>query len=171
MKLSPLHVLSALSVCAILLPGLPARAQSMSFPQLGAPAPAALFTAAKHDRKCDTGPGHKDPCTEIEFDKIRFTVAWDAQTKNITYLFTDDRHVVTDSQLSVGDTCRVVDSSGKADTVVPYMKWMIDPRWKGTDSNLDRKAVWYAALHKDDFDPHYGDVAGFVQSSYLTLTR
>lgn len=169
MKRSPLVVVFTLSVFSLVLPAATARAQDPTLPRLGTPAPDSVLHAGKHARECDTGPGHKDPCADFEFDKIKFTVAWDAQTKNVTFLFTDDRRVVTDSQLSVGDTCRVIDPSGKPDTVVPYMKWMIDAKWKGTDSNLDSQAIWYAALRKDDFDSHYGDVAGFLQSSYITV--
>jgi hypothetical protein len=169
MRTTPLFALAVLPLCVLVLPAVAAHAQDPTLPKLGAPAPDFVLHSEKHNRVCDTGPGHKDPCAEIEVNKIRFTVAWNAQTREVTYLFTDDRHMVTDTQLSVGDTCRVIDPSGKADTVVPYMKWMIDPKWGGTDSNFDSTAVWYAALHKDDFDSHYGDVAGFVQSSYLQL--
>ena len=171
MKSTSLFAFAALFVCVSLEPLPCARAQQPALPQLGSPAPDFVFHADKKSRQCDTGPGHKDPCAMIEIGNIHFVIAWDAQTKNVTYLFTDDRHMVMDTQLSVGDTCRVIDPSGKADTIVPYMKWEIDPRWKGTDSNVDGKAVWYAALHKDDFDSHYGDIAGFVQSSYITIKQ
>ncbi|MGC2620204.1 MAG: hypothetical protein WA414_14260 [Acidobacteriaceae bacterium] len=170
MKLSPCILLSALSVAACAL-SLPASAQIEHLPQLGAPAPTAVFAAEKHNKVCETGPGHKDPCAEVEIAKIKFTVAWDAQTKDITYLFTDDRRVVTDSQLSVGTTCLVFDPSGKPDATTPYMKWFIDPRLKGNYSPIGESATWYAALHKDGIDPHYGDIVGFVQSSYLTLKK
>jgi hypothetical protein len=30
-------------------------------------------------------------------------------------------------------------------------------------------AVWYAVLHKDSLDHHFGDVVGFVQSRYIQL--
>jgi hypothetical protein len=48
---------------------------------------------------------------------------------------------------------------------------VIDPRWKGVDPKAGDEAVWYAALHKNDFDPHYGDIVGFVQSSYIDLKK
>src|ERR1700735_880028 len=149
MKSSPYFLLSALSIAAFALAS-PAPAQIAHLPQLGAPAPTSVFAAEKHGKVCETGPGHKDPCAEIEIAKIKFTVAWDAQTKAITFIFTDDRRVVTDSQLSVGTTCLVVDSSGKPDPTTPYMKWFIDPRLKGNYAPLGDTATWYAALHKDD---------------------
>ncbi|HEX4006039.1 MAG TPA: hypothetical protein VHX60_07675 [Acidobacteriaceae bacterium] len=171
MKRSPFFVLSALAVCALALPPSPASAQLSSLPQLGAPAPATIFASEKHLKQCETGPGHKDPCAEIELTgtKIKFIVAWDAQTKAITYLFTNDPRVVTDTQLSYGGTCRVVSDSGQPDPATPYMKWVIDPKWKGPDTLLTGKAVWYAAIHKDSFDPTYGDIVGLVQSRYIQL--
>ncbi len=169
MNRSPLAIFIALSACVVLLPARPAHAQLSSLPQLGAPAPDSILSAEKHGKECETAPGHRDPCAEVEIDKVKFTVAWDAQTKAVTWLFTNDRRLLTDSQLAVGNTCSVMQDSGAPDPTVSYMKWLIDPRWKGADPNLTGSAVWYAALHKDDFDPHFGDVVGFVQSKYISL--
>jgi len=169
MQRSPLVLLAVFSACALLLPALPAHAQLSGLPQLGAPVPDSVLNADKHRKECETAPGHKDPCAEIQLDKVRFTVAWDAQTRDVTWIFTDDRRLLTDSQLAVGNTCSVMQDSGAPDPTVSYMKWLIDPRWKGADPNLTGAAVWYAALHKDDFDPHFGNIVGFVQSKYLSL--
>jgi hypothetical protein len=171
MKLSHCILFSAASFAALVLLALPSSAQIAHLPQLGDPAPTAVFGAEKHGKVCETGLGHKDPCAEIEIAKIKFTVAWDAQTKAITYLFTDDRRVLTDSHLSVGTTCLVVDSSGVPDPTVPYMKWIIDPKLKGAYTSAAGNATWYAALQKDGDDPHYGNIVGFVQSSYLALKK
>ena len=154
------------TLCALFLLASPAQAQIEHLPALGSPAPASLITADKHAKECRTGPNHRDPCAEIAIGKIKYTVAWDAQSKNITYIFTDSRDLVTDSGLSVGGTCRVAGAPEDAGTI-SYMKWLIDPRWKGVDPKSGDEAVWYAALHKNDFDPHYGDIVGFVQSSYI----
>jgi hypothetical protein len=167
MPRSPLPVLLALPVCALFLPASPAHAQISTLPQLGAPMPSALTVADKHEKRCRTSDSHEDPCTEVEIGKVRYTIAWDDQTKAITYLFTDDPHVVTDNGLAVGNSLRVADA-GQTDTTVPYMKWMIDPKWKDTDTRLG-SAVWFAALHKDGLDHHFGDVVGFVQSRYIQL--
>ncbi|HTW47713.1 MAG TPA: hypothetical protein VMD92_07185 [Acidobacteriaceae bacterium] len=168
MTRSPLVLLSAVSLCALLVPALPARAQARSLPQLGAPVPG-FVTADKHTKECSTGPGHKDPCAEIEIDKIRYTVAWSAQTKAVTWLFTEDHRIVTDTQLAVGNACRLVQDSGTPDATVSYLKWIIDPRWKGPATNFTGNAVWYAAIHKDPLDHTFGDIVGFVQSAYLPL--
>jgi hypothetical protein len=168
MNRSPLALLSAFTFCTLLLPALPARAQTHSLPQLGGPVPD-FVTAEKHTKECSTGPGHKDPCAELEIDKIKYTVAWNAQSKAVTWLFTDDHRLVTDTQLAVGNSCRLVEDSGAPDPTVSYLKWIIDPRWKGPATSLTGNGVWYAALHKDPFDATYGSVVGFVQSAYLPV--
>jgi hypothetical protein len=152
----------------MLLPALPAQAQTRSLPEIGAPVPD-FVTTEKHAKECATGPGHKDPCVEIEIDKVRYTVGWDAQSKAVTWLFTDDHRIVTDSQLSVGNTCRLVQDTGTPDPTVSYLKWIIDPRWKGTASSLSGSSVWFAAIRKDPFDPTFGSIVGFVQSAYLPM--
>jgi hypothetical protein len=167
MQRSLVSTLFALPVCALLLSASPANAQITTLPQLGSPLPTSLNVADKHEKRCRTGDGHVDPCTEVQIGSIRYTIAWDDQTKTITYLFTDDRHIVTDNGLAVGNSLRVA-GNGQSDPTIPYMKWMIDPKWKDTDAKLGA-ATWYAALHKDDFDAHFGDVVGFVQSSYIQI--
>jgi hypothetical protein len=168
MTRSPVVLLSAFTLCAMLLPAPPARAQARNLPQLGAPVPD-FVTAEKHTKECSTGPGHKDPCVEVEIDKVRYTVAWNAQTKAVTWLFTEDRRLVTDTQLEVGNSCRLVQESGAPDSTVNYLKWIIDPRWKGTDASLSGNAVWYAAIQKQPFGNTYGSIVGFVQSAYLPV--
>ncbi|HTV15154.1 MAG TPA: hypothetical protein VME68_10585 [Acidobacteriaceae bacterium] len=167
MNRTPLVVLIALASCALLLPAAPVQAQVRSLPKLGAPVPD-FVTAEKH-KECSTGPGHKDPCAEIDIEKIRYIVGWDAQTKAVTWLFTDDRRLVTDTQLAVGNSCHLVQDSGAHDSTVPYLKWIIDPRWKGPATSLTGNAIWYAALQKQPFDDTYGSIVGFVQSAYLPV--
>lgn len=169
MQRSLVPTLLALPLCLLLLPASPARAQLKNLPQLGSPAPASFFTSAKHEKECRTGADHRDPCTEVAIGGIRYTIAWDAQTKDVTYLFTDDRALVTDSGLSVGSTCRVIEDSGAPDPTVSYMKWVIDPKWKGRNASSADPRVWFAAMHKDGLDPKYGDIVGFIQSSYIQL--
>ena len=156
-----------LTACALFLIAPTAPAQINSLPQLGAPVPASLVST-DHEKRCHTGTSQVDPCTDVRIADIRYTIAWDAQTKAVTYLFTDDPKLVTDNGLAVGNSIRVrPESGGEADTTYPYMKWFIDPKWKDTDSKLG-SAVWYAALHKD-YDHHFGDIVGFVQSRYLQI--
>jgi hypothetical protein len=52
-----------------------------------------------------------------------FVVAWDLQTKAVTYIFTSNKRFITDSGLSVGGLCRLVDESGRARAVARY--WLI----------------------------------------------
>lgn len=151
----------------LLLSPVPARAQLSVVPKLGSPVPAQILGADRKDKRCRTGDTHEDPCTEVSIADIRYTIAWDATTKDITWLFTDDRHIVTDNGLAVGNSIRIMQDSGQADPTVAYMKWIIDPRWKDTDAKLG-SATWYAALHKD-YDRHFGDIVGFVQSSYIPV--
>jgi hypothetical protein len=164
MQRSLVPTLFALPACALLLAATPAPAQIKTLPQLGSTIPASLLTS-DHEKRCRTSADHEDPCTEIE---IGDTIAWDADTRAITYLFTDDRRLVTDNGLAVGNSLRLAEPSGPTDATIPYMKWMIDPKWKDTDSKLGA-AVWYAALHKAEYDHHFGDVVGFVQSRYIQL--
>jgi hypothetical protein len=168
MNRSPLLYLSALTVCLLLLPALPAHAATSSLPALGTPVPTSLLRHVKH---CRTHGDQRDPCTEIQVDHVKYTVAWNDQTKAVTYLFTNDRRLVTGTGLSVGGTCRVTGDSGQTDPTVSYLKWFIDPKWKGKDTSAGSKGIWYAALQKDGMDASYGDIVGFVQSSYLKLNK
>lgn len=165
---SLLALVSALSLSAVAFAASPGSAPIKSVPQLGAPVPDSLFTADKHEKECRTSSDHQDPCTQVDIDGIRYTIAWDAQSKDVTYIFTDDHHILTEGGLSVGDTCRVVQDSGQSDPTVSYMKWIIDPKWTGSDPKAGG-ASWYVALHKDALDHHFGDIVGFVQSRYLSL--
>lgn len=169
MQRSLVPLLLALLVFTLLLTAAPAGAQISALPKLGAPVPATLLTTDKKEKRCRTDASREDPCMEVEIADIHYTIAWDADTKAITYLFTDDHHVVTDNGLAVGNSLRVADASGSADPTMPYMKWFIDPKWKDTDARLGA-AVWYAALHKD-YDHHFGDVVGFVQSRYIAVKQ
>ena len=95
MQRSLVPTLFALPVCVLLLSAPPAHAQLKSPLRLGAPIPASLDNADKHEKRCHTSDTQVDPCTEVKIGSIRCTIAWDEQTKAITYLFTDDRSLVT----------------------------------------------------------------------------
>ena len=101
MKVSPFTVIAAAAavLCATLLLPVPVQAQIDHLPALGAPAPASLISADKKDKLCRTSADHRDPCAAVEIGKIKYTIAWDAASKAITYIFTDDRNLVTDSGL------------------------------------------------------------------------
>jgi len=164
MTRSPLPALLLLSACVLLMPPAPAHAQLKNLPQLGSPLPSDLATADK-PKFCRTGGDHLDPCSEVEIGGVRYTIAWDEQSKAVTYLYTDDHHIVTDNGLAVGNDLRVGDGR-QYDPTLPYLKNFIDPKWKDTDTRIG-SAAWYAVLHKDDYDRHFGQIIGFVQSSYI----
>lgn len=166
MQRSLVPAFAVLLAAPLLLAPAPTHAQVENLPQLGAPVPAQLLAADKKEKRCRTSDTQVDPCAEIKIADVRYTIAWDDGTKNITYLFTDDPHILTDNGLAVGNSLRVADA-GKVDPTVAYMKWMIDPKWKDTDGKLG-KSAWYAVLRKD-YDHHYGDVVGFVQSRYIQI--
>jgi hypothetical protein len=102
--------------------------------------------------------GHYDPCASIKIRSVHFTIAWDANTKAISYLFTRDERVVTDSELGVGGSCSV-----RPDDLVPYLQWFVTPKWADTIQDFSGDAVWFALLQKD------GTIAAFVQSQYLKI--
>lgn len=164
-------VLPALSLAALAFSPAAVCAQASRLPRVGAPVPSSLLSTAKHEKECRTAAAHTDPCAEITIGKIRYTVAWDLATKNVTYLYTDDHDLVTDTGLAVGNSIRVVGDSGHADPTVPYMKWLIDPKWNDTDTKQGDTSTWYAALRRDSFDHNYDDIVGFVQSRYLNLKK
>ena len=147
------------------------EAEDKHMPKLGSQAPAYVLTARSHAKQCLTDIDHRDPCASVTIEGMLFTIAWDAQTKTITYLFTEDHRLVTDSELGVGGGCRLVDEAGKPEDVVQYMGWLVTPKWADTIEHLSGDTVWYAALHRDASQSKYGKVVGFVQSQYLKIPQ
>ena len=162
---------SALALCVFAFTAAPARAQVSHLPALGAPVPASLLSGMKHEKQCRTEEHHYDPCTEVNIGKIRYVVAWDMASKDVTYLYSNDHDLVTDNGLAIGNSIRVTSDAGKADPTVAYMKWAIDPKWKDTDAKLGDTSTWYAVLEKDGFDHNYDNIVGFVQSRYIDLKK
>jgi hypothetical protein len=74
--------------------------QQTKVPDLGSQVPS--FVVKARNRQCLTDIKHYDPCASVQIDGKSFTIAWDTQTKAITYTFTDDLHFQTDNELSVG---------------------------------------------------------------------
>ena len=98
------------------------------------------------------------------------TIAWDQQTKEVTYLFTDDQHLVGDSELSVGGSCRIAGDGGRGDSrLTKYRQWLVTEDWKESFSKWSGDATWYAALRVDPLNPGYATIVGFVQSRDLRL--
>jgi hypothetical protein len=150
----------------VVLFALQAGAQETHVPDLGSQAPSYVLKAQTRSQQCLTDISHHDPCASVRIDKKRFTIAWDAQTKAITYIFTADRRLLTDSELGVGGSCRLSEPI----EVVQYIDWLITPQWADTVRDLSGAALWYAALHKAT-SPEHAQIMGFVQSRYLKLRR
>ena len=103
--------------------GLCAASLAQSVPTLGSKVPASVPTSSA-SLQCDTGKGHRDPCTKMLAKGHRLTIAWDKQTKEITYLYTEDRKLVGDSELQVGGFCRIGSDGGRQ-----FLVWILSPDW------------------------------------------
>jgi len=141
-------------------------------PQLGSKIPPYILKARTDSRRCLTDDaGHRDPCASVAIQKKRFTIAWDAKTNEVTYLFTDDPDLVMDSELGVGGSCRLVEQDGKPIETFHYMGWLVTSVWTDMAKEVSGDAYWYAALRRDAAHADYGTIVGFVQSRYLKLVR
>jgi hypothetical protein len=90
----------------------------------------------------------------------------------VTYIFTDDPRLVTDSELAIGGSCRIVQEHGEPDLLVRYLNWLVDPKWSDTMQDLSGDSVWSAILKRDPDHPNeFATIVGFVQSKYLKLAR
>jgi hypothetical protein len=149
-----------------------AVAQKRYVPKLGSKVLPYILKARAASQECLTDDtGRRDPCASVTIQKRRFTIAWDAKTNEITYLFTDDPDLIMDSELSVGGSCRLVEQDGKPIETFHYIEWLITPEWTDMAKDVSGDAYWFAALHRDAAHREYGTIAGFVQSRYLKLVR
>ncbi len=146
-----------------------AVAQKRYVPRLGSEVPSYVLKARTDSQQCLTDTGHRDPCASVTIQKRRFTIAWDAKTNEITYLFTDDPDLIMDSELSVGGSCRLVEQDGRPVQTVHYMGWLITPAWTDKAREVSADAYWFAALRRDATHAEYGTIVGFVQSLYLKV--
>jgi len=142
-------------------------AQGTPLPKLGDPVPSCILKARLHSELCATAASHRDPCASLKIKGFLFTVAWDANTAATTYLFTKDPHVITDSELGVNGSCRVVDQAGRPYQMTQYLDWLVTPRWADAIRDLSGDATWYATLAKNPKEPGYRRIEGFVQRRYL----
>jgi hypothetical protein len=146
-----------------------AGAQVPEVPPLGSRVPEQVMVTRTGAQLCLTDVNYYDPCASIKIRNVLFTIAWDADTKAISYLLTEDHHFRTDSELGVGGSCNVAPKVGKPFALFSYMDWLVTPKWADTLQGLSGDAVWYAALRKDATRPRYARIAGFVQSRYLRV--
>ncbi len=155
---------AVLVICA-----LHAHGQGKRLPTLGSHAPSWLLSARAHSETCLTDVSHRDPCATVPIKRILFKIAWDRETSAVTFLFTQDHHLITDSELGVGGGCRLLDESDKPYVLTPYLGWLFTRMWMDSAQYLSGDAVWYAALRRDSASSESGKIVGFVQSRYLKL--
>ena len=83
-------------------------APSSRLPELGDEVPAALLKQATTAKPCETGEGRHEPCATMTLRSAdstdRFTIAWDATLKHITYLYSTT--LITDDDIRTGDVLR-----------------------------------------------------------------
>jgi hypothetical protein len=136
-------------------------------PRLGDEVPAALL---KRPRTCDTGEDRKEPCADLTLrhDQLsdRVTVAWDATTKRVTYLYSTT--LATDDDIRAGDVLPIESDA----PITPFPLASVPHRfvtsdWCDTVSGLSGDTLWCAVM--TPVRPRSGKVLGFVQSLYLAL--
>lgn len=160
---------SLLCIFAIAIFSGHARAQLLSVPALGSQVPRQVLVARTGTQDCLTDVNHRDPCASVQIKNVRFLIAWDADSKAISYLFTEDHRFVTDSELGVGGHCNVAPKVGEPLALFSYLDWLVTPKWADTRQASSGDAVWYAALQKESARPRYATITGFVQSRYLKV--
>jgi hypothetical protein len=164
-RLSLKNPITFLCFFALVLAVVQASAEEIDVPDLGFQVPAYVLKARTHSKECLTSIARHDPCASVTIRSKRFMIAWDSETKAITYIFTKDPRFLTDSELGVGGLCRLSEPT----EVVHYRGWLITPKWADTVRDLSGDAVWYAALRRTSAE--YTQIVGFVQSRYLKLRR
>jgi len=155
---------AVLVICA-----LQAHGQEKGLPTLGSRAPSWVLRARAHSETCLTDVNHRDPCATVTIKRMLFKIAWDRGTSAVTFLLTEDPHLVMDSELGVGGGCRLLDESDKPYVLTPYLGSLFTPMWMDSAQYLSGDAVWYAALRRDSASSESGKIVGFVQSRYLKL--
>jgi hypothetical protein len=146
-----------------------ASGQIQSVPLLGSHVPEQVIRARAGDQQCLVDLDRHDPCASVKIKGILFTIAWDAETRAISYLFTDDHHFVTDSELGIGGSCNVAPKTGEPVALFPYLDGLVAPKWSDAKRDMSGNAVWYAVLHRDTLFPRRATITGFVQSRFLEI--
>lgn len=136
------------------------------FPQLGDEVPAPLLKRAITAKPCDVGDSKTDPCATLSAGHDRVTVAWDATTHRVTYLYSTTLN--TDDDIRAGDLLAIDPDS----PITPFPTHASPHRfvtidWCDTDRDLSGEALWCAVM--TPARPRSGKVLGFVQSLYLYL--
>jgi hypothetical protein len=141
----------------------------LSMPQIGAKVSPDVMNARNRSQVCRVDTNRNDPCALVKIRGALITVAWNQRSKTVTYLFTEDTSFVTDSELSLGGSCRIAESRSEP---IHYLDWLLTPDWADTAHYVSGyTTAWYAALRTDGEYPGYGRIAGFVQSRYAKFKR
>ena len=147
-------------------PETPSRRPGVSFLQLGDEVPEALLKRSSPAKPCEIGDGKTDPCGNIAAGRDRVTVAWDATTHRVTYLYSTT--LDTDEDIRAGDVLAI--DSGSPITPFPAHgspHRFVTVDWCDTDRGLSGPSLWCAVMVPTH--PRSGKVVGFVQSLYLYL--
>ena len=138
---------------------------SAALPQLGELVPDTLLKRAAA-KPCDVGEGRLDPCAPLLVGHNRITVAWDAETHRVTYLYSST--LDTDDDIRAGDILGIDPES----PITPFPiagtpHRFVTSDWCDTDRDISGPARWCAVMVP--VRPKSGKVLGFVQSLYLYL--
>lgn len=136
--------------------------------ELGARLPDAITHATTEPMRCLTAEAHFDPCAVQTLRGVRYVLAWDQDTFQLVYLFTDDAAFRSQSNLAVGGQLRLVRSR-----LLSFKNWQIDPRsvsagWFPVVAPLDQPSL------VGQEDETNALIIGFVRTVYLNervLTR
>jgi hypothetical protein len=139
-------------------------AQAQVFPVIGAKVPAFVTNTASGTRQCENGTARHDSCATVNLRGHRVTVGWDQHTKVVTYVFTDDRRLVGDSELASAATADSRRPRQSDSQLSRYSHWLVAKDWKESFHAWSGNATWYAALQVDSGNPNYATIVGFVQS-------
>ncbi len=78
------------------------------------------LTLTSYPRLCTTAPGQTDPCRTLTVKNVDYTVAWNAETRTITYIYTEDPTFKTEDNVEVGTKLVLTEKDIKA-----YPGWLI----------------------------------------------
>lgn len=141
-------------------------ASPASVPQLGEDVPGPLLKRASATKPCPVGDGHFDPCSTLTVGRDRVTVAWDAATHRVTFLYSTT--LSTDNDIRAGDVLEIEADSPLTPFPAPGEPHrFVTSDWCDTDSALTGDAEWCAVMLPTR--PRSGRVIGFVQSLYLYM--
>ena len=147
-------------------PAEPPRHPAITVPQLGDEVPESLLKRSSSAKPCDVGDGKTDPCAPLTAGRDRITVAWDATTRRVTYLYSAT--LDTDDDIRAGDLLAIdPDSPITAFPAHGAPHRFVTVDWCDTDAALSGRALWCAVMVPTR--PRSGKVLGFVQSLYLYL--